>query len=158
MRVRVLRLVTLLCAALVTGLAFAHVLELPQKLDYDAQQYLRVQHTLYAYFAYAGAPLEVAAIAGAVLLAYLSRGRPGFGWTLAGALLLAIGLAAWALIVQPANVEFGRWTAERIPADWTAVRAQWEAGHVVHFALFFAGLAALIWGGTDRGRHDRRGG
>lgn len=155
---RVLRLVTLLCAALVTGLAFAHVLELPQKLDYDARWYLQVQHTLYAYFGYVGAPLEIAAIIGAAALAYLGRGRPGAGWTLAGALLLAMGLLSWALIVQPANAEFGRWTVERIPADWTAVRARWEAGHVVHFAFFVTGLAALIWGGTDRGRYGRRGG
>jgi hypothetical protein len=148
---RILRLVTLLFTALITGLAFAHTLELPQKLGFDAQQYVQVQHTLYAYFAYVGAPVEVAAIVCAVVLAYLVRDQPGFGWTVTGAFLLAAGLAAWALIVQPANVEFGRWTAETIPADWTKVRNRWEAGHVVHFVLFFAGLATLAWGGLQGG-------
>ena len=47
-------MITLMCTALVTGLAFAHVLELPQKMSYDAAEYARVQHSLYAYFASRG--------------------------------------------------------------------------------------------------------
>jgi hypothetical protein len=58
-KLRLLRMITLICTALVTGLAFAHVLELPQKMSYDAAEYARVQHSLYAYFAYVGGSLEV---------------------------------------------------------------------------------------------------
>jgi ABC-type enterochelin transport system permease subunit len=69
MRLRTLRMATLICAALVTGLAFAHVLELPQKMSYDADEYARVQHSLYAYFAYVGGPLEVLSIVLAAIVA-----------------------------------------------------------------------------------------
>jgi hypothetical protein len=42
-------------AALTMGLAFAHTLELPQKLAYDAATWTQLQHGLYRYFAIVGA-------------------------------------------------------------------------------------------------------
>jgi hypothetical protein len=144
---------TLICAALVTGLAFAHVLELPQKMSYDADEYARVQHSLYAYFAYVGGPLEVLSIVLAAIVAVMVR-RDGmvFRWTLAGACLLAAGLAEWAAVVQTANNKMAAWTAGNVPADWEAVRDQWEFGHVGHFVLFGTGLALLLWSSLTSSR------
>jgi hypothetical protein len=51
-------MVAVVLAALTMGLAFAHTLELPQKLDYDAATWTQIQHTLYRYFAVIGGPLE----------------------------------------------------------------------------------------------------
>lgn len=146
MWLRLLRTATLTCTALVMGLAFAHVLELPQKMAYGFDQYARVQHTLYAYFAYVGGPLEVLAIILAVVLTVLLRraGAP-YGWTAAGTVVIAVGLAEWALVVQTANMRMADWTAGAAPADWTSVRARWEFGHLAHFLLFLTGFLLLLW-------------
>ena len=45
-------------AALTMGLTFAHTLELPQKLGYDAAMWTSVQHSLYRYFGVIGGPVE----------------------------------------------------------------------------------------------------
>jgi predicted membrane protein len=141
-----LRTATLICTALVVGLAFAHVLELPQKMSYGADEYARVQHSLYAYFAYVGGPLEVLSIVLAAVLAMMLRhDRAAFGWSAAGTGLLAAGLAEWAVVVQTANGRMADWAVGNVPAGWTAVRAQWEFGHLAHFALLGSGFTVLLW-------------
>jgi hypothetical protein len=47
MLVRSWRFVTLLLVTLLLGLAFAHVLERPAKMQYDAALYVTLQKTLY---------------------------------------------------------------------------------------------------------------
>ena len=47
-------MVAVVLAALTMGLAFAHTLELPQKLDYDPATWTQLQHSLYRYFAVIG--------------------------------------------------------------------------------------------------------
>lgn len=148
---RLLRLFTALAAALVTGLSFAHVLELPQKMGYGAHQYAISQHTLYAYFAIVGGPLEVLTIVLAAVVAWKSRGTAAFGLALASAILFAAGLAEWAAVVQTANTAQAQWDPSAMPSDWTSVRDQWEFGHVGHFVVFGAGfvLQLLTWWRTD---------
>ncbi|GAB3402103.1 hypothetical protein [Flindersiella endophytica] len=146
MRTKTLWLITLLAAALTTGLAYAHTLELPPKLGYGPDLYRDVQHTMYGFFAYVGAPIEVVAVLGGIALALTSRGTPLARWTVAGAALLAAGLATWAAVVQPANVAMARWTGETLPGTWEATRTQWELGHVAHFTVFGAGLVVLLLG------------
>jgi hypothetical protein len=108
-------------------------------MSYDADEYTRVQHSLYAYFAYVGGPLEVLSIVLAAVLAVMLRhDRTAFRWTLAGTGLLAAGLAEWAAVVQTANATMAGWTVGHVPAGWMAVRAQWEFGHLAHFVLFGA--------------------
>jgi hypothetical protein len=48
--------VAVVLAALTMGLAFAHTLELPQKLAYDPATWTQLQHSLYRYFAVIGGP------------------------------------------------------------------------------------------------------
>src|SRR5215204_5367120 len=62
-------MVAVVLAALTMGLAFAHTLELPQKLAYDPATWTQLQHSLYRYFAVIGGPLEVATIIAAVVFA-----------------------------------------------------------------------------------------
>ena len=62
------------------GLAFAHTLELPQKLDYDAATWTQLQHSLYRYFAVVGGPLEVATVIAAVVFAVRAHRLRGGGW------------------------------------------------------------------------------
>jgi hypothetical protein len=143
---RFLWLLTLVSAALVTGLAFAHVLEMPQKMAYDGPTYSEVQRSLYLYFGYVGGPLEILAVVLAVLLAWRLRGGGAtFGWSVAGAALLALGLIEWAIVVQSANTVMATWSDGTLPPEWTSTRLQWELGHVGHFLLLGAGFVALLW-------------
>ena len=48
MLLKLLRVTTLILAALLQGLAFAHLLERPAKMQYDATLYTTLQKTLYA--------------------------------------------------------------------------------------------------------------
>src|SRR3954453_9376375 len=87
------RFVTLLLVALLTGLAFAHVLERPGKLMYDSATYITVQKTLYLAWGpgHVGAILEPAAIVATVALVFLVRRRRAPFWlTLAAAIALLL--------------------------------------------------------------------
>jgi len=96
MLLRVSRLIVLLLASLSLTMESAHVLELPQKLAYDAPMYAAVNGSLYRYFASVGGVYQVGAIVAAGLLALAVKGRrPAFAWTLTGALLLLAAFGVW---------------------------------------------------------------
>jgi hypothetical protein len=73
---RILRFVTLLLAALALTMTSAHVLELPQKMEYGPDLYSAVNTTMYRYFAIVGGAYTMGAIASAAVLAVLVRHRP----------------------------------------------------------------------------------
>ncbi len=142
------RLLTTLLVALSAGMAFCHLLEMPVRLGYPAELWIRVTVTeaTYRYFgAPVGAAIESGAWLTAVGLAFLSRGQ---GWTFrltaAGAVLAVAAHAVWWLWVQPVNSEMAGWSPDAIPPLFDAARAQWEAAHAARAALFVAALGALI--------------
>lgn len=140
---RLLRTTCLVCVILTLGLSFAHVLEIPGKLQLDGPQWLLVQQHLYIGFGTVGAVIEVAAIVLAWVLALRLRAAPGSEAALGAAILTTIGLIAWALIVAPMNTVLNGWTEATLPPGWTAVRDRWETGHAVQAALFFAAFLLL---------------
>lgn len=147
MTLRLLRLATILLVALLAGLAFAHVLEQPAKMQYDAVLYLTLQKSLYAQWGppHIGGVLEPLAIAASALLAFCMRkNRRQSLLSLAALcmLLLAFPLVFFWL-VAPANAAFLAATLPDIPANWTDLRAHWEVGHAIRFALQFSALALL---------------
>lgn len=148
MLLRVWRFVTLLLAALALTMESAHVLELPQKMHYGAQLYSAVNGSLYRYFAFVGGTYEVGSIAAALVLVFLVRKRrPSFGWTLAGALCLALAFAIWLAVVAPVNSEVAelfRASPESLPAAWIRLRPRWEYGHAAGFAAQLAGVGSLL--------------
>lgn len=73
MLLRGCRFVTLLLAALALTMTSAHVLEMPQKMQYGAELYAAVNTTLYRYFAEVGGVYTVGAILSAGVLAFLVR-------------------------------------------------------------------------------------
>jgi hypothetical protein len=142
---RAARFLSLYLVALTLGLAFAHMLELPGKLRLEGADWLTMQHNLYLGFGTVGAGVELLAVLTAWLAAVLVRARrPAVGWTLAAALLVSAGLAAWFLLVAPMNEAMAARTPATLPPDWATVRNRWEAGHAVHAALFALGFAALL--------------
>jgi hypothetical protein len=140
---------TLLLAALSLTMESAHVLELPQKLQYGAELYSAVNTTMYRYFAIVGGVYQIGAIGAAWVLVYLLRGRgEAFAWTLAGALCLLAAFGAWVAIVAPVNGEIARALAaspSSVPALWMQLRLRWEGGHAAGFALQVLGLGLLLW-------------
>jgi len=69
------RCITIVLAALALTMESAHVLELPQKMQYDAQMYAAVNTTLYRYFAIVGGVYQVGSIVMAAVLTLLVRKR-----------------------------------------------------------------------------------
>lgn len=148
MFLRTWRFITIMLAALALTLTSAHVLELPQKMQYDAQMYSAVNTTLYRYFAIVGGVYQVGSIVAAAALAFLVRKhRPSFGWTLAGALCLLLAFGIWLAVVAPVNGEVAETlqsAPQSVPAVWMRLRNRWEYGHAAGFVVQLAGLCALV--------------
>src|SRR5215218_10447350 len=93
------RFVTLVWVALALTMTSAHVLELPQKMQYDAALYSAVNTTLYRQFATVGGVYSVGQILAAGLLAFAVRRRPrAYHWTLAGTALLVLWFVSWLVL------------------------------------------------------------
>ena len=143
---RVWRFLTMMIIVLSLGPALAHLYELPAKINFEGELWLELLHRLYPpAFGTAGAFFEVSAVISAAVLAFLVRRRwPAFGWTLAGALLLAMSHAAFWFWVAPVNAEMAPLTAEGLPANWSALRDQWEYAHAARAVLQLLGLGAIV--------------
>lgn len=141
MSLRTLYFFTLLLAVLAFGPSFGHALEAANKLALDPQGYLVAQQ-LYQGWALLGLIiLPSIVLTGFLVLALRRRGL-----SLAGA-LTALILQVWAqivfwLFIWPANAATRQWTT--LPPDWTALRAQWEYGHVVGALLNLGAVIALL--------------
>jgi hypothetical protein len=135
---------TVVLTALLMGTSFAHTLEMPAKLAVDGRTWMLFQHTLYPYFAYVGAPVELGAIFTAGGLAFLMRRqRPAVYLISAAALFLAAAFAVWLVFTNAVNAETGTWTANSLPSDWAGWRSQWENSHAVRFVLHLCGFMLL---------------
>ena len=148
MPLKLFRFAAILLVALLCGLAFAHVLELPAKMQYDAVLYITLQKSLYVQWGppNIGGVLEPLAIAATGLLAFFVRKSKRGMWLSVGALfalLLAFPIVFFWL-VAPANAGFLAATLPSIPPNWTDLRSNWEMGHGIRFALQFAALALLV--------------
>jgi uncharacterized membrane protein len=124
-----------------------HLLELPQRMQFDQQLWVRVTviENVYKLFGSVGAVFEVTAILTAIVLAFLVRKHGStFYWTLGGAILLVLAFVSWIMFVLPMNAEFAQWGTNPIPADWTRYRDQWEYAHAVNALIKIVGLSLLV--------------
>jgi hypothetical protein len=148
MLLKATRFIAVMLAALTLGMGVCHLMQLPARMAWD--QYLwvgsTVQGGLYAMFGGIGAIIDVACVIVLGILAYFVREhrRPGFRLALAAAVLFALALALWWVLVYPVNVELAKWTNGPVPTDWTEYRSRWEWGHAVISLLDLAGFAALV--------------
>src|SRR5262245_39347342 len=146
--VRVWRFITLLLAALALTMESAHVLELPQKMQYDASMYSAVNTTLYRYFAFVGGVYQIGSIVAAAVLAFLVRKRrPSFACALTGGVCLLLAFGVWLVVVAPVNREVAealRTAPESVPAVWMQLRNRWEYGHAAGFVMQLIGFCALV--------------
>lgn len=143
-RLRLLLFADLLLLTSIFGLSFAHVMELPGKLQLSAPVWLAVQQTLYNAFGPFASVAEPLGILLAWLLAILLRRMWPAGWLmLLAALSTTAGLALWFALVAPMNARINGWSPATLPTNWTASRDQWELGHVLHAALFGVAFCAV---------------
>ena len=153
---------TITLTALLLGTSFAHLLELPAKMRYDAELYVRLQTSLYTHWGPPGVGgfLEPAAILAVIVLAALLRHdqtlrRPVVGAAI-GLLLAFPAVFFWR--VAPANAVFWRAASSGvIPPDWAAWRLQWETGHALRFALHLTTLVLLAAAAVERSAFGRSG-
>jgi hypothetical protein len=93
-------LASVLLAALTLSMAFAHTLELPEKMSYGPQLWTAVNQSLYGYFAAVGGPVEVGNLGLLAVLA-IGWGRRGRWDTVAAAGCFAAALVVWLVVVNP---------------------------------------------------------
>jgi uncharacterized membrane protein len=148
-----LTVATLLFVALSMGMAQAHALELPPKMEYDASMYLRLHRTLYRLFGPPlGAGIEALAVLLSIILAVIVRNEPGSAWLAAGgAAAMVIAHVIWWIWVNPANRALAQMPLASPPPDWTERRNQWEYTHLARFFLQLIAFAALLLSFLQRG-------
>jgi hypothetical protein len=155
MFLKVWRFVAIMLAALMLGLGFCHLMQLPARMAWD--QYLwvgsTVQGGLYATFGSVGALIDVAAVIVVGLLAYFVKEhrRPGCCLALIAALAFALALLLWWIVVYPVNVQLATWVNGPVPDDWTRWRGRWEWGHAAIALIELVGFAALVWSVLEDG-------
>jgi hypothetical protein len=145
MGLKIWRFVCIYLTAITLSLTFSHLLEMPQKFKYDQNLYMAVQHTLYFYYGWVGAPVELGAVALLIVLCFLVRGRkPSFALTLTATICVAAALVLWFALVAPANTQMAQWTTIPLPDSWMDTRRHWEFGHATSAVLDLIGFGALI--------------
>ena len=144
---RTWRFITIMLASFNLSLSMAHLLELPRRMQFDQQLWVRVTvfENVYRYFGSVGAAFELGSVLAAIVLAFLVRKRGStFYWTLGGAILLVLALVSWVMFVAPMNAEFATWLNNPVPSDWTRYRNQWEYAHAVNAFIKMIGLSSLV--------------
>ncbi|MGV0103883.1 DUF1772 domain-containing protein [Nostoc sp. DSM 114160] len=141
------RFITMMLASFSLGLSMAHLLELPRRMQFDQQLWVKVTvfENVYRYFGSVGAAFEIGSVLAAIVLGFLVRKRGStFYWTLVGAIFLVLALVSWVIFVAPMNAEFATWLTNRVPSNWTRYRNQWEYTHAVNALLKIIGFSSLV--------------
>lgn len=142
-----------LLAALSITLSFCHLMASAPRLLWPPQIWVAatVRGGLYWMFSTDGAAINVGAILAAFVLAARMGGRSGFPRALAGACLLQPGLAMWGTLVLPMSGILATSAAgpdDAVPADFVAVRSQWEFAHAGIALVKPTAVTALLASGT----------
>lgn len=136
--------VALLLTGLSAGVAFAHFLELPNKMALSATDYLLVQQHLYEGFGRVIGPIEQGAFLAAIAAAVLVRKRLApFFLTLLAVVCCVAALIVWQLYNGSVNQAVASWTAATMPSDWMTYRDHWEYAHATRAVLYTISLGAL---------------
>ncbi|MDQ3762814.1 MAG: hypothetical protein M3460_14515 [Actinomycetota bacterium] len=107
---------------------------------------MALTNTLYLGFGTVGAAIYVLSIPAAAALTWLMRrcGRITVALTGAAVALQLTALITWLTLILPVNLRFHALAPGEVPADFTALRAQWEYTHALGFVLFTAAFLLLM--------------
>lgn len=135
-----LRFASVMLTAIAMAGGFAHLLELPRKIEMSREDYLTVQQ-IYRGWALLGIAV-LAALLSSVLLAFTVRENSAELYlTLAAAVCIVISLIVFFTFTFPTNRQTANWTA--LPENWQRLRRRWEYSHAVGAALYFLALSLL---------------
>lgn len=139
--VKALYFLAIMLTAIAMGAALAHLLELPNKIDLSAADYLTVQRN-YDNWWIVGlvVPLAFVSVLG-VTIALRGTGMP-FTLALIALVLLVGELAVFWGFTAPVNRATENWTMQ--PGNWEELRAQWEYSHAGRALLYVLALGALV--------------
>jgi hypothetical protein len=142
MALKTTRFVAFLFVALVLGAGLAHLFTMPGKMVLSGEAYLTVQQ-LYRDWILWNVALICAVISLGVLAWRLRRRRPrALALTLAAlAAIVGDGIVIWS-VAHAAERSTRGWTF--LPADWVALRAQWEYAHTAAALLDLLAFSALV--------------
>lgn len=130
MIVIILWMVALLLSALASGVALSHILEIPGKRRMPTEYAVAVQKNLYIGYRLPAALIESVAGLATLVALVLVWGQGAKFWLTLGAWVAGLGaLIVFFSVTDPQNRRIGAWRADDLPADWTRVRATWEASH-----------------------------
>jgi len=135
-----LRFASVMLTAIAMAGGFAHVLELPRKIEMSREDYLTVQR-IYRGWALLGIAV-VGALLSSVLLALTVHENPAELYlTVAAAGCIVVSLIVFFTFTFPANRRTANWTT--LPENWVQLRRRWEYSHAVGAALYFLALSLL---------------
>ena len=118
----------------------AHFCELANKMAMSQSEYMTVQK-IYAGWSSFGVTIVAALLLTLLHTFMVRRDRTAFLLSLVAFLCLAATQGIFWTFTYPMNVASNQWTVA--PADFEAVRRQWEYSHAVNAALTFAALVAI---------------
>jgi hypothetical protein len=131
-------------ALLLTALALvpggAHLFALPNKISLAQNDYFIAQ-SVYRGWAWLGTVLIGAIVVNLILTIMLWRRWLRFALTAFTLLCLIATLAIFFAWTFPANQATSNWTA--VPANWEALRMQWEYSHAINAAVTLLGFCSL---------------
>lgn len=153
---RIVYFLALLLTALALAPAMAHLLELPNKIGLGRDEYFLVQN-IYRGWSLIGFVILPALVATLLLPFLIRHRRRACASAAAGFVALAASHALFWVFTQPANVATRNWTVA--PANWRALRDQWEYSHAAAAVFTLIALAALIvsvlsWAGDRASRRN----
>ena len=108
---------SIMAGAVTMSAAVAHLMEMPAKMRYEPELYVRLHRTLYPTFGKTAGPAEALAVASTAALAWMaqSKGRRSSGLAVVAAGCLATAHGMFWSVVQPANIEMMRSPLNPVP-------------------------------------------
>ena len=132
--------------ALVTGVFWGTWFTLTRSIEtFSAAEFIHIGQTIIGNVAWPMRILMPACILFMVMSAFLAEtNSAAFYLSVAACLLIVVALLITLLVEVPIDNQIRTWTAEAIPADWTTLRARWEAFHTARTFVSLASLGSLI--------------
>lgn len=149
MWLRIWRYGALMLAALTMAMSFAHAMEMPARMSWDAALWTAttVDGALYIMFGTLGGAIVVLNLVALIVVAILMRRHrnPARRLSLIAAGFYVLSFILFWIVIAPVNSEMATWAGGNIPEDWSRWRLRWETGHLVNAVLQLIGFAALCW-------------
>lgn len=141
MALKIAYFLSLVFAGLAMAPAFAHLLELPNKIGLPREEYFIVQQ-IYRGWALLGIVVIGALLSTLALTVMLRNRRKPFILSLIAFLAIAGTQVIFWTYTQPANLATENWTM--IPQNWETLRRQWEYSHAASAGLNFTAFVTLV--------------